>query len=271
MEKLAKSGIYYLVLFSLCFVGGRMTAQSQEQTALVSNTQRDAKLAIVIDDFGYNGEGTTEMLSLDIPFTVALMPFSEDSAENVILAEAAGKEIIIHMPMQSKTGDPAWVGDTGIFCNMTDGEIVSVVEEAFAIVPNAVGVNNHMGSAVMEDGRSLGVLMADLAKRDVFFLDSVTTGESLGQELAEVNEVPFLARDVFLDSTDSKEEVKANLRRAAEIAIANGEALAIGHVGPEGGMVTVEAIQELQGELEGLGIDFVFASELVGDTGIENK
>lgn len=264
MGKLVRSGLFYVVLFALCGFGGRFAAQLHEPAVAVANTGNMAKLAIVIDDFGYNGEGTEEMLALDIPLTVALMPFSEHSAENGEMAIAVGKEVIIHMPMQSKTGDPAWVGDTGIFCNLTDGEIAQVVAEAFAIAPYAVGMNNHMGSAVMEDSRSLGVLMSEIAQHDIFFLDSVTTGESLGAELAEKNNVPFLSRDVFLDSTDSKDEVKANLRRAAEIALANGSAVAIGHVGPEGGMVTVEAIAELQGELEGLGISFVFASELAG-------
>ncbi len=263
MEKILRSGLFYVVMFTLCGLGGRFLAQIQEPTQMVANTQTIGKLAIVIDDFGYNGEGTTEMLALDIPLTVALMPFSEHSAENGAMAQAANKEVIIHMPMQSKTGDPAWVGDIGIFCNLSDAAIVEVVEDAFAVAPYAVGMNNHMGSAVMEDSRSLGVLMQEIAKHDVFFLDSVTTGESLGEELATNFDVPFLARDVFLDSTDSKEEVKANLRRAAEIALANGSAIAIGHVGPEGGMVTVNAIAEMIEELEDLGITFVFASELV--------
>ena len=41
-----------------------------------------AYLAVIIDDFGYNGEGTEEMLDLDIPFTAAIMPFSEEAEEN---------------------------------------------------------------------------------------------------------------------------------------------------------------------------------------------
>ena len=42
-----------------------------------------AYLAIIIDDFGYGGEGTDEMLALDADITAAVMPFSEKSAQEV--------------------------------------------------------------------------------------------------------------------------------------------------------------------------------------------
>ncbi len=76
------------------------------------------------------------------------------------------------------------------------------------------------------------------------------------------NGVCILGRDVFLDSTKDVEQVKANLRKAAEIAGKNGSAVAIGHVGPEGGKTTAEAIAALIPELEDAGIEFVTVGEL---------
>jgi len=99
-------------------------------------------------------------------------------------------------------------------------------------------------------------------EKNGFFVDSVTTAKSQGKTLAEEKGVPFLARRVFLDSTDDVEVVKKNLRKAAEIALRDGEAIAIGHVGPEGGNVTVKAIQSLIPELKSAGVVFVTASEL---------
>ena len=254
-----KMGMKYLVLFGLCFFGGRLVAS--EQSERVSGEKR-GELAILIDDFGYCGEGTEEMLDLPIPFTAAVMPFSKCSEADAEAVRQAGKEIFIHMPMESLTGKKEWVGEKGVFRNMTDAEIKARTEEAFAILPDAAGMNNHMGSAIMEDERSLSAVMEVLQEKNVLFVDSVTTAKSLGRKIAGEKGIPFQARDVFLDSTDSVEVVKANLRKAAEVALEKGYALAIGHVGPEGGKITAEAIHSLVPELEAAGITFVTVSDL---------
>ena len=202
------------------------------------------------------------MLALPIPFTAAVMPFSSCTEQDAALVRQTGKEIFIHMPMESLTGKKEWVGEKGIFRDMTDAEIRNRVEEAFAILPDAVGLNNHMGSAIMEDTRSLSAVMEVLQEKNMIFVDSVTTGKSLGRKIAGEKGVTFLARDVFLDSTDDVNVVKANLRKAAEVSLEKGYALAIGHVGPEGGMVTVQAIRELIPELEAAGVTFVTVSQL---------
>ena len=254
-----KTGMKYLVLFGLCFLGGRLVAS--ERSERVSGEKR-GELAILIDDFGYCGEGTEEMLALPIPFTAAVMPFSKCSEADAEAVRQAGKEIFIHMPMESLTGKKEWVGDKGVFRDMTDAEIKARTEEAFAILPDAAGLNNHMGSAIMEDERSLSAVMEVLQEKNVLFVDSVTTAKSLGRKIAGEKGIPFQARDVFLDSTDSVEVVKANLRKAAEVALEKGYALAIGHVGPEGGKITAEAIHSLIPELEAAGITFVTVSDL---------
>ena len=254
-----KTGIKYLVLFGMCFLGGRLLASERAE---MTSGERRGELAILIDDFGYCGEGTVEMLALPIPFTAAVMPFSKCTETDAEAVRKAGKEIFIHMPMESLTGKREWVGDKGVFRDMTDEEIKARAEEAFAVLPDAKGLNNHMGSAIMEDERSLSAVMDVLKEKNVLFVDSVTTAKSLGRKIAGEKGVTFLARDVFLDSTDDVEVVKKNLRKAAEVALEKGYALAIGHVGPEGGMVTVQAIRELIPELEQAGITFVTVNNL---------
>ncbi|WP_352399576.1 divergent polysaccharide deacetylase family protein [Anaerotignum sp.] len=260
MKKEWKNALCYLLFFCFCFAGGRLTAAKQAVKA--SNMSTYGKLAIVIDDFGYSGEGTDEMLALPIPLTVAVMPFSDCSKEDAQKAVNSGKEVIIHMPMESLSGKAEWVGKKGIFRTMNDEEIKALVEEAYSILPNAKGMNNHMGSAIMEDTRCLGDILDVVKEKNGFFVDSVTTAKSQGKALAKEKGVPFLARRVFLDSTDDIEVVKKNLRKAGEMALKGGEAMAIGHVGPEGGDVTVKALQSLIPELKEKGVVFVTASEL---------
>lgn len=226
-------------------------------------------VCIVIDDFGYDGEGTEEMLALDVPITAAVMPFSAHSAEDALKVLEAGKEAIIHMPMESNTGKPEWVGDKGVFTSMTDEEIKARVEEALEIVPNAVGINNHMGSKIMEDERSLAAVMRVAAEHELIFVDSRTTPKTKSKEVCEAAGVRLINRSVFLDSTDDIQVVKQQLLKAADMALRTGNALAIGHVGPEGGLITAKAIGELAPELEHQGVVFVTLTEFAEIVGAE--
>ena len=220
-------------------------------------------MAVVIDDFGYNGEGTKEILSLDLPLTVAILPFSENSEKNKNEALKSNKEVIIHLPMEAKTGDKSWLGENPILVSSQNNEIKEIINEAFEIIDCAVGLNNHMGSAVMEDERILNVIFDEAYKKDLYFLDSKTTQSSLAKELSHAKGVFYLERDIFLDSTNSINVVKSNLKEAAKISLNKGYAIAIGHVGPEGGEITAKAIEELAPEIKKLGIEFVTLSQLV--------
>jgi polysaccharide deacetylase 2 family uncharacterized protein YibQ len=145
---------------------------------------------------------------------------------------------------------------------MTDEEIYSAVMEAMENVEGAAGLNNHMGSAIMENERCLNAVLKAVKEKDIIFVDSKTTAESLGEELCEKNGIFAVERDVFLDSTDDVNEIKSRLEQAGNIALESGFAVAIGHVGPEGGSVTAKAIEEMKDELENRGIEFVTISRL---------
>ncbi len=260
--------IGYMLVFVICcstnFLWGTAEYTKQEEVLIVMNqgNENKGKLAIVIDDFGYGAEGTEDMMNLDIPLTLAIMPFSAYSEQEGIQAIEKGKEVIIHMPFESLTGKPEWVGERGIFRTMTDEEIIQTTKEAMAILPMAVGMNNHMGSAIMEDERSLSVVLDIVKEADMIFLDSVTSSDSKAPALTAEKGITFFKRDVFLDSTQDLEKVKANVKQAGEVALKQGYAVAIGHVGPEGGNVTVQGIQQMQAELEAMGVEFVFLSAL---------
>lgn len=260
-KKAIKNSLLMVCLFIFAVTASVKLINRRAILASSANTPK-GHLAIIIDDFGNHGEGTDEMLALDIPFTAAIMPFSEGTQEDIDKVKAAGKEMIVHMPMESLIGKKSWVGDKGVFLNMTDDEIKAVVEEAFTIVDGAVGLNNHMGSAIMEDERALNVVVNQVADRGLIFIDSRTTAKSVSKKLCESRDCSLLGRDVFLDSTDDICVVKKQLMKAAEIAVKNGNAIAIGHVGPEGGKITAQAIKDLAPEIEKMGVEFVTITEM---------
>lgn len=258
-------GIFFVcTMCSFLYQIHKSSVVNAVNTAKESVNTVTPKVAIVIDDFGYNGQGSEDMLNLPVPITAAIMPFSSNSKETGELAKSLGQEVIIHMPMESLTGKKEWVGDKGIFLNMSEEEIVRTTNEAFEILPMSVGINNHMGSAIMEDERALSNVMSVVADRGVYFLDSVTTWDSYGKEVANNYDVEFFERDVFLDSTDDVDVVRENMLKAMEVAKQTGSAIAIGHVGVEGGDITVRAIMDSIEIYADNGVEFVFLSDILG-------
>lgn len=225
-------------------------------------SNKTAYMAIIIDDFGYDGEGTEEMLKLKIPFTAAIMPFSECTADDCELISQSSNEAIIHLPMESKSGKKSWVGKKGVFDDMTTEEIKEVVNDAFDAVGIAVGLNNHMGSTIMEDQEKLEAVMDIVAERGCVFIDSLTTTNSKGRLVAEEKDVDYLERTAFIDSPGNTDAVVKNILKAAEVAKSKGYAIIIGHVGPAGGKTTAEALKLAKDKVEKMGVKFVTISEL---------
>lgn len=219
-------------------------------------------IAIVIDDFGNNSKGTEEMLSLPIKFTGAVMPFMPKSQEESERLNALGKEAILHQPMEAHTGQRSWLGPVPILGEMSVEEAQKrFIDNAESLNPK--GFNNHMGSLITEDKDKMKAILEAAKERNMYFVDSVTSSKSEAAKIAQEIGVPVLKRDVFLDSTQNLEEIKNNLLKTAKIADKECYAIAIGHVGAEGGVVTAKAINDLYKELESKGYEFVTISELM--------
>ena len=238
MRENIKTGIKYLALFGMCFLGGRSLAAGQ--TVRVDRGNACAFHPLYGGGYAFfllHGGGCG--------------------------ASAAGRQGNFYPHADGiPHGQAGMGGEKGVFRDMDDAAIRERMEEAFSALPDAAGMNNHMGSAIMEDARSLSAVMEVLKEKGVPFVDSMTTAKSLGKAVAAEKDVALLERDVFLDSTDSVAVVKDNLRKAGEVALEKGSAIAIGHVGPEGGKITAQAIKEVAPELERAGITFVTVSEL---------
>ena len=125
----------------------------------------------------------------------------------------------------------------------------------------AVGVNNHMGSKIMEDKRILNIFFKILKEKELIFVDSKTTNKSVAKDLAKKYNLKFYERDIFIDNKNLN-IVKKNLVKALEIAKKKKIAIAIGHVGPAGGKITVQAIKEFYAEYKNQKIKFITLSEL---------
>jgi len=222
-------------------------------------------LAIVIDDFGQDRGGVREMLELPVAVTCAIMPNMEFTQKDAEDAHSVGKEVIVHMPMQARPGDPmSWYGPEPILLWHGREQAQAIAQRAVASVPHAVGMNIHVGSGSSEREAIVGGVMEVCREAGFYFLDSYTSAKSVCERVAGECGVPFLIRHVFLEHGNrSKAGVKTQLKRAVEIAKERGSCIAIGHVGPEGGKPTVEAIREMIPYFEAQGVEIVPASKLL--------
>lgn len=172
-------------------------------------------------------------------------------------AQAAGKGVMLHLPMETLSGmDP---GPGKITTAMTDDQIAAQVNADLAQVPLAKGVNNHEGSKASADPRVMRDVIGTIAKHgDLFFIDSRTNSRSVGESTATASRVPTASRDVFLDNKADVSYSEAQLLEAAGIAKRTGSAIAIGHPRPS----TLLAVRAMIPQLQAAGIEFVLAGTL---------
>lgn len=226
------------------------------------NSNNGGYIALIIDDFGNNAEGTNAMMQLDIPITFAVMPFLPSSFSDAKAADNAGFEVIMHIPMEPIHGKKEWLGPRGITTDLSNEEIKQRIEEGLDEIKFAIGMNNHMGSKATQDKRVMEKILQIAKERNLIFIDSVTNENSVVMEVAEFVGVTSFKRDVFLDNSKASKDIEKQLIKLGDIALEKGYAIGIGHVGPEGGTVTAEAIKAVYPKLQKKGIEFIYVSQL---------
>ncbi|MBE7040900.1 MAG: divergent polysaccharide deacetylase family protein [Ruminococcaceae bacterium] len=258
-------GVYLAIFFSLVVCGACVGMWLSLSAGMEADTGSGGRLAIVIDDFGLQRKGVSEMLALDCKLTAAVMPFLAYSEADAEAAVENGKEVIIHIPMQATTHDiPSHLGPRPVTIRDSESDIKKWVSDAAENLPEAVGANIHMGTLSSSKEYVMRPLMEALHAKGMIFLDSKTSSKSVCRAVAGQTGIRFAENDVFLEhESKSKGYIKKRLRKAMKIAQEKGACIAIGHVGCEGGKVTAEAIAELLPEFSENGVQLVFLSELI--------
>lgn len=215
------------------------------------------RLAIIIDDIGYNLTLGKRTADLNGDFTLAVLPFTPHGIELAQRAHQRGKEIMLHAPMSNRHNYP--LGKGGLISGMKHAEFLAVLRQNLANVPHVKGVNNHMGSQLTEEPEPMRWLMAELKAEGLYFVDSRTSAQTQALIMAEAIRLPSRRRDVFLDDERSSSKIKYQLIRALELARQRGSAIAIGHPYPE----TLAELEQLQPLLEQYDVRLVKTSQLM--------
>jgi uncharacterized protein len=204
------------------------------------------KIAIVIDDIGNDYDLALSFMDVGLPLTLSILPSSLYGKAIAEMAREKGFEVILHLPMEPKNYPDVNPGTEALLTKMDENEIRTIIDDDIKKVPGVLGVNNHMGSYFTERTDKMTYVLRELKKRNLFFLDSRTTADSVGFKLAEEMRLPSAKKDVFLDNDLSSKAVKYQMERLIGRARYSGEAVGIGH--PH--KITLEVLKDYAGALK---------------------
>ena len=186
------------------------------------------RIAIIIDDMGHHQKMGGELLELDLNLTFSFLPQAPFTQEQEERAWKMGRDILVHMPMepQDLTFDP---GPGALYVDASVESIFDTVEDNLTYVPHAIGVNNHMGSKFTADRQAMHEVLSVMQKKGLFFVDSVTVSGSLGADEARRMGMKTGSRHVFLDNSQTQEDICRQLKRLVAYAKKYGTGIGIGH------------------------------------------
>ena len=240
-----------------------LSESADEPAARAPASGARPKVAIVIDDLGYNRSAAThQLIGLGVPITISVLPHTPYAADIAEAAHRAGKEVLVHIPMEPEDYPELNAGEGVLLTSHSHAEIRELVSSAVDAVPYAAGANNHMGSAFTKDRARVRVVMETLRAEDYFFLDSMTTPESVGISEASRAGVPTARNRMFIDSSldeHGRVDVESQLQDLAAIARRRGSAVGIGHPRKE----TISILARVLPRMQQQGIELVFVSELM--------
>ena len=191
--------------------------------------KRKGTIMFVFDDAGNNLKQLEPFLKLPFPCTIAVLPGLQYSKETARRVRAAGKEVILHQPMQAinLSMDP---GPGALKKGMSSDQIKAIVRKNLAEVGPVVGLNNHEGSLMTADRRSMEAVLDVVREKGIYFLDSRTTAGTVAPVIARERKMTIWERAVFLDNSQDKAAIIEAVMGGMKIAEKKGTAVMIGHI-----------------------------------------
>jgi uncharacterized protein len=227
--------------------------------ALAEREKGRPRVALIIDDLGYDPGLAKAFMQLDIPVSLSVLPSAPFTRRIVREAHKHGSELMLHLPMEPKNYPAVNPGPGTLFVSMDDQKLLRKLAEDLSQIPGAVGVNNHMGSLFTENRDKMVVVLGALKKFNLFFIDSRTTPDSVAYDQARRMDIPTAKRTVFLDNDLDAAAMEFQIRRLLNMARHRGWAIGIGH--PH--QATVSILKDYLEKMDD-GIEIVPVSKLVG-------
>jgi len=211
------------------------------------------KLAIVIDDVGYDYSTIKNLFELGIPLTFAIIPEQKKSKEYYDIISRKGFDVILHIPMEPQKGK-IFVEKNALLTSMNDDDLRKRIDRFIDEYPKATGANNHMGSLAVTDMRLMNIVIEELSKKKMFWLDSMTSSKTITKEVCNIYNLDYFERNVFLDNEKDYYSIKKSFEKLIVEAKKTGFAVGIGHAQTK---ELAGVLKEYFLKKDDLGIEFV--------------
>lgn len=216
------------------------------------------KIALIVDDLGYDREMAASFLKLDLSLSLSVLPSAPFTDQIVQEVNKKRRELMMHLPMEPKGYPLVDPGPGALLNRMTELEIRHILEHDLEQIPGVRGVNNHMGSSFTENSGKMALILRELKRRNLFYVDSLTTCRTVGFKLAREMGVRTGKRNVFLDNELSAESITKQMERLLDLAKRSGSAIGILHPHPE----TLEVLRMYESRMK-TEFEVVSVSDLV--------
>jgi len=253
---------YFLIksafLLASSFFGLSSFSKSFAFYKKTNNSLSQPLISIIIDDIGYSISRARNFLNLNIPITFSVLPRLTNSYNLAVEIDDKGHEIMLHQPMEPYNShlDP---GPGALYVGYESEKIAGIVEKNISNIPFATGVNNHMGSRFTSCGTEISEALRVIRDRDLFFIDSLTSGRSVAYKTAKKLQMPTACRNIFLDNHLEEKYILRQLHKLQSHAKIHGHAIGIGHPFPE----TARAIRRFISNPKHSSVSFVHVSDIL--------
>lgn len=223
-----------LIAIPIIFYKSLNKRNERNPTSLFSNKgetrYHKPMIALIFDDLGESLGDLRELYSLGIPITVAVIPNLKFSKNIAHIASRCGFSVFIHLPLEPSEGvtfkTPKYRFISG---DLSRREIISTLRQHLNSLRIAIGVNNHMGSKATEDSDLMKIVLSELKKRNLVFVDSRTSLESIAYDQARRQGLICGYNEGFLDAVDDIGEIQKRVNELIAKAKEKGKIIVIAH------------------------------------------
>ncbi len=217
-------------------------------------------LFFVLDDAGASFEQITPYLSFAGTVTFAVLPFLSYTTQIVDVLQKNNIPYMLHMPMQPIGNESP--GEYALKVSYSANQISELIQNSLQSVAGSIGFNNHMGSLATADKRLMHTVLKTAKQKNLIFLDSRTSSNTVAEAVADSLGMHIIVRDVFIDNNNNVQYITEQIRKGMTLAKQKGFAVLIGHVTKPNTFIAISTmyptIVEDGGQLVGLNSFFEY-------------
>ena len=226
--------IVILFVNDFCYSSSlKNTNTSFKSNLNINNNSKDSgskKISILIDDVGNNIIILKSFLKLKQIINYAVLPECIYTKKSIQLINNQNIEFIAHIPMEPIDNKHMSKDKTFLTLNMSKKQLSYTFNELLNNLKGCSGFNNHMGSKFTADSNAMKIILKIAKSKNLFYIDSYTSGNSVGFSTALEVGVPTFKRNIFIDNKKNKVSIINQLNLTNNLLEKNDNILLIGHL-----------------------------------------